>query len=433
MRLLYSICIFIFCLLSPLYAGAQLQVSLTQGVDAPWPIVVQPFSEKDPVSVGNTTVSKIITNDLRNSGQFSLIKPDVKVAGSAAEWKRRGANSVLLGEINQISRNKYQVSVKLLDLYHKSLNSESGSNIILQQIYTVSKSDLRHLSHIISDEVYEKLTGVPGAFATKLAYVLVNRMANGSSRYQLMVADSDGFNPQVLLTSAMPIMSPTWSDSKNLVYVSFEGHRSTIYWQNIATGKRKIISGAPGVNGAPAISPDGKKLALVLTKTGSPKIYVLDLANRNLRRITGGSSIDTEPSWSPGGQSLLFTSNRGGSPQIYSYTFKDEKIKRLTFDGNYNARASYMPHSNSIVMMHRDGKLFGIAKQNLLSGKVNILTRSGSDESPSVSPNGSMIVYAKQNGRIGILSMVSADGRVKLSLPAQAGSVQEPAWSPTLR
>ena len=216
------------------------------------------------------------------------------------------------------------------------------------------------------------------------------------------------------------------------MYGSFEGHRASVYWQDIATGKRRLLSRSPGINGAPAVSPDGKRLAIVLTKTGNPKVYVMDIASGSLQQITQGVSIDTEPSWSPDGKTLLLTSNRGGTPQIYQYNFSTKGIKRLTFDGNYNAKASFMPNQKTIVMMHRDRSLFGIARQDLVSGRLDVLTRSGSDESPSLSPNGKMVIYAMRQGQQGVLAVVSTDGMVKLRLPAQAGSVQEPAWSPFL-
>jgi TolB protein len=433
-----GLCLAWLCVLPVTYA--QLEVELTQGVDAAMPLAIIPFSNEGMDVPGNTTLSHVVTTDLQNSGQFRLLNTRASDASitsvndiDAAEWKKRGANVVLLGSVHPSARGRYQVSIQLVDLYHQQqADSKSAPDVILQQQYTVKKADLRLLAHKISDAVYQKLTGVRGVFATKIAYVLVTRSGH-TSRYQLIVADADGFNPQALLTSLMPIMSPTWvDDGQHMVYVSFEGHQAAIYWQDIATGKRRLISRFPGINGAPAVSPDGKKMALVLTKTGSPKIYVMDLSSKALTQITKGRAIDTEPAWAPDGNSLLFTSNRGGSPQIYQYVFDTGHVQRITFDGNYNARASFMPQKNTIVMMHREQGLFGIARQNLTTGRVEVLARSGSDESPSVAPNGRMVLYAMQYGGRSVLAVVSSDGYIKLRLPAQDGSVQEPAWSPFL-
>jgi len=194
-----------------------------------------------------------------------------------------------------------------------------------------------------------------------------------------------------------------------------------------------MVSDYPGINGAPAWSPDSKKLALVLSKSGNPKIYVLNLETNQLTQITHGWSLDTEPSWAPDGQSLIFTSSREGGPQIYQIKLGTQKATRITYQGNYNARASFTPNGKNIVMLHGDGNLFTIAIQNLTTGQVRELTSPGLDESPSVAPNGQMVVYATTQSNHGVIAMVSTNGQVKLNLPMQSANVQEPAWSPFLK
>ncbi|MCH9769379.1 MAG: Tol-Pal system beta propeller repeat protein TolB, partial [Gammaproteobacteria bacterium] len=203
-----------------------------------------------------------------------------------------------------------------------------------------------------------------------------------------------------------------------------------IYLQDVYTGKRELISRYQGINGAPAVSPDGKYMALVLTLTGNPKIYLLNLKTKHLAQMTRGYSIDTEPAWAPDSQSFVFTSSRGGNPQVYRYYLANKKIQRVTFQGNYNARASFLPNGQGIVMMHRETNLFGIAYQDFRTGRINILTQSGFDESPSVAPNGQLVIYATRYGDQGVLAQVSINGQIKLRLPAREGSVREPAWSP---
>ncbi len=400
---------------------AVLEIELTQGVNNALPIAVIPFASQDS---GNIT--GIISNDLKNSGRFSL----VDTSGMPADridfdrLKVQKIEALVTGQVKAVGYSQYSVMFRLFDVYNK--------NKLFEKEYTVKQDQLRKLAHHISDVIYQQLTGDRGIFSTKIAYILVERQGR-KAKYNLQVADSDGYNSHTLLTSKFPLMSPSWSpDGKNLAYVSFEGHRAAIYLQDIVTGKRKILTKFPGINGAPAWSPDGRRIALVLTQTGYPKIYVFDLATGSLDRLTDDWHIDTEPSWSPDGKSLIFTSNRGGGPQIYQVDTTSKHVKRLTFSGSYNAKASFTPKGDAIVMLHQEGEMFTIAHEDLKSSRVSLLTRSGLNESPSIAPNGKMVVYATNSNGRGMLAEVSIDGRVKLLLPAGQGEVQEPAWSPFL-
>jgi TolB protein len=396
-------------------ARAELYMELTQGMNQAIPIAIIPFDGTAVLAPGDQTVDSIINHDLSNSGQFR--------AAALAD-----ANYRLQGQIVDQGNDRYAVTVQLQSVFNAQ---DAGEPALFKKVFYVQKAELRQLAHTIADLVYEHLTGVRGVFNTKIAYILRQWPANSSPIYALEVADVDGFNPQTLLISPEPLMSPTWSpDGQQIAYVSFEGHQAAIYLQNVRTGQRQLLSRFSGINGAPTFSPDGTKMALVLTKTGNPKIYTMDLATLQLKQLTTGYSIDTEPRWSPDGRSLIFTSDRGGAPQIYRYDFSNEKITRLTYQGNYNARASILPNDRAIIVMHRENSSFGIAKVDLKSGDTQILTEGGMDESPSLAPNGKMVLYATQYQGRGVLAVVSIDGRVKLRLPARAGTVQEPAWSP---
>jgi TolB protein len=285
---------------------------------------------------------------------------------------------------------------------------------------------------MVSDYVYESVLGVRGAFATRITYIAVQGQAP-AQHFQLIVADSDGESPKVILESSQPIMSPTWSaDDQWLSYVSFENRLSAIYIQRVRTGERRLVSQRVGVNGAPAFSPDGTRLALTLSGSGGNlDIWLLDLATQGLTRLTDDPAVDTEPTWSPDGKSIYFTSDRAGGPQIYKLDIANPKrVQRITFGSAYNARSRVAPDGSKIAYVTREGSNYRIAVQDLASGTVNVLSHGSLDESPSFAPNGATIIYAGRDGAVGTLQTVSVDGLVTQRLTSSQGELREPAWEP---
>lgn len=477
-KLLIILGIFIGMVIN-LNSYAILDIEITQGVDTAVPIAIYPFTIKstNPDNVTNnqidySLINSVIGKDLYRSGLF-IPKEQNKLSQKSHEFKLTdlpieelqadGIEYIIRGSIDIHPYGRYSVNVELISLYqlidaqnlyseHEIGQQNSNKNkisstldnsklhsdelkkaVLLSKTYDVEDKQLRNLAHHLSDVIYERLTGYKGIFSTKIAYVNVIWNKGDNREYILEVADSDGFNPQKLLVSSEPIMSPSWHpNGREIAYVSFLGNRSKVNVIDLSTGNTRTITSFKGINGAPAWSPDGTKMALVLSNENVPKIYLLDLYNKKLRQITYGSAIDTEPRWAPDGSSIIFTSNRGGGPQIYKYSFNNSKITRLTFEGNYNARASFTPDGNKLVMIHRkdDDKGFKIAVQDLTTYNIDVLTESNMDESPSVSSNGQQIIYATKEHDKGILAEVSIDGRVKIKRPARVGDVQEPAWSP---
>lgn len=411
---------------SPVFA--YLSMELTRGVAGAVPIAIVPFAVTG--STPSQNVSDVITNDLKNSGRFKVYTNNAANDTMPTRYYRSiGADDVVLGKVQEVSPGRYAVSFKLLD------TAQEGATPLATKQFVVSESELRSVAHHISDLIYRQIIGIRGVFSTKLAYIVVQRSAGEAAQYTLEVSDADGYNPRPLLTSNDPIMSPAWSpNGKQIAYVSFENKHASIYVEDVATGARHLISEFRGINGAPAWSPDGRKLALVLSKDGSPNIYIMDLSSRRLTQATHDWSINTEPSWSRDGKFLIFTSNRSGGPQIYQKNLATGAISRLTYDGNYNARASFTPDGNHIVMLNQESKLFNIGILDLDTSTFRVLTSSsGTDnESPSIAPNGSMVLYGTLYSGRSVLSMVASDGSVQIRLPARNGEVQDPAWSPFL-
>jgi TolB protein len=408
---------------------AQLEIQVTRGIDNPTSIAVAPFAW-DGLGAAPEDFAQIIDSDLARSGQFSPVsRRDMLSLPTRAEdifyrdWRAIAARYLVIGRVSKGAQ--LRVEFALYDV-------ERGIELFSSQV-AGPEFEARMVAHRVADAIYEKLTGIQGAFATRLIYVSVTRNPEGKDFYRLTVADADGQRPIVLLEGRDPILAPSWSpDGKEVAYVSFESSRPAIYRQVLATGAREQLTNFRGLNNSPVWSPDGKSMALVLSKDGSPDIYLLDLETKQLTRLTRHYAIDTEPTWMPDGQSLLFTSDRGGRPQIYRYTLATGKIERVTFEGRYNARARVAEDGRNVALVHqRDGR-FHVAVFDLVTERMTVLTETSLDESPSIAPNGSLVIYATKRGDRSVLGAVAVDGGVKFSLPARSGSVQEPAWSPML-
>jgi TolB protein len=418
----------ILLLLGAAVARAELTIEITQGVDNPTAIAVVPFAWAGP-GPAPEDIAFVIDGDLARSGQFAPVArsdmlgmPSTEAELFYRDWRAIETEYILSGRVSA-SGQELRIDYELFDVLRQA---RVHSGVVSGPI-----SEARMHGHRVADAVYEKLTGIPGAFATRLLYVSVTRNPGGRDYFRLTLADSDGARPIVLLESREPVLAPSWSpDGKEIAYVSFESSRPAIYRQDLATGRREQLTNFKGLNGSPAWSPDGNTMAMVLSKDGSPDIYLMNLATKQLTRVTRHYAIDTEPTWMPDGNSLLFTSDRGGRPQIYRYDLRTGGTERMTFEGAYNARARVAQDGRNVVMVHRQGQDFHIALLDLVTSRLHVLTSTELDESPSIAPNGSMVLYATKSAGRGILAAVSVDGGVKFRLPSREGDVREPAWSP---
>ena len=420
-------------LLPPSGAEAQLEIEIISGNPSALPIAIVPFDWQDATPPPITTVDEIIASDLYRSGLFDPMDVEDMAERPLEEeqirfgtWRLLKVDYIVIGTVRTpADGNGHELVYQLFDVHTQER--------LLSRITTVGPGDLRFGAHRVADAIYEALTGVPGAFSTRIAYVTATGVGNGT-RYELVVADADGFAPQSIVGSPEPLLSPAWSpDGRRLAYVSFEKGNSAIYMQDVATGSRELISSGAGINGAPSFSPDGSKMALTLSRTGNPEIFVRDMATGRTDQITQHWSIDTEPVWAPDGRYIYFTSDRGGRPQIYRVPPRGGNPERVTLQGDYNARASIAPDGRKIAVAQGRGNEYRIAVWDIETERFTILTPGKLDESPSFAPNGSMILYATREGDRGVLSAVSADGSVRQRLILSEGDVREPAWSPVIR
>jgi TolB protein len=403
-------------------AQAQMRIEISGVGSNQIPVAVAGFANE---GVSPQKISEIIKADLERSGAFKVI--DAGVINDVnnidySGWKAKGADALVVGTVDALADGRYDVRYKLLDTVKQAKLSNLDKAVTAQ--FT------RLSAHLIADDVYFKLTGIKGAFSTRIAYV----KQEGRS-YQLMIADADGESEQLALRSNEPIISPSWSpDGTKVAYVSFEQKKPVVYVQNLITRARTVVANEKGSNSAPAWAPSGNKLAVALSKDGHTQIYTVNADGGNLRRASNSNGIDTEPQWSADGQSIYFTSDRSGGPQIYRMGADGGEAKRVTFGGSYNISPRISADGKTLAYIsRRDGGNFQLFVLDLASGQEQRLSDTTSDESPSFAPNGKYIMYATQSGSRKSLAVVSVDGRVKQRLTTQAGNIKEPTWGPFMQ
>jgi TolB protein len=421
-RLLFSLLVALFLLQASLFARAELRVDIS-GVGANQiPIAVATFANE---SISGQSASAIIKADLQRSGMFRLIDAVEVISETTpvnfGSWKAKGADALIIGSVTQMADGRFELRYKLLDTIKTAELSAMG--------LAVDKKFMRFVSHRVADDIYEKLTGLRGAFATRIAYIVKT-----GNEYNLEIADSDGENAIAAVRSVEPLISPSWSpDGSRIAYVSFENKKPIVYIQDLVSRARVTVANFKGSNSAPAWSPDGKKIALALSRDGLTQIYSVNADGSNLKRLTNTSGIDTEPRYSPDGQSLYFTSDRSGSPQIYRMSAEGGDAKRITFGGSYNISPRISPDGKMLAYISRRDGRFQLFVLDLASSEELRLSDAARDESPSFAPNGRYLMHATESGGKGTLAVVSVDGQVRYSLTSRGGNIREPAWGPFIK
>lgn len=423
--LLWMVC------LAPGMVRAAMEIEITRAGLSALPIAIVPFGWSG-TGEAPSDIAAVVANDLQSSGRFRALDrqdlvatPESGAEVKYANWRLSGVDYLLIGRVDHVRNDDYTIQFQLLDVLRQE--HVTGYNL------SVRNGHLRQAAHEIADIVYEKILNEKGIFSTRIAYI--STLGQGDDRvYRLQVADSDGQNPVAILTSKRPLMSPAWApDARRLAYVSFEDtKRSAIFIQDTRDGSRRKLISRTGINGAPTWSPDGKKLAAVLSHSGNPEVYVIDAETGQASQVTNNPAIDTEPDWIDK-NTVVFTSDRSGSPQLYEVAVSGGRAERITFEGRYNASPSVSEDGSTIAMVHGEGGQYRIAVIDRPTGLMSVLTEGSLDESPSFAPNGGMIMYASESGGKGVLGAVSVDGSVKQRITLKEGDVREPSWSPLLQ
>lgn len=424
--MLRSVVLFpLFCLTllcAPFSARAAMEIQVIGGAANKIAVAMVPFQAAP--GQPSPSLTQIAGDDLNRSGQFRLVdvggvqQPVMPAQVDYGVWRGKGADAVVIGQVATQPGGRLEVRFYLLDVLKRTQ--------LAAYSYTITPGQWRATAHQIADLIYAKLTGIPGAFSSRIAYV-----QKQGRRYELRVADADGQNPRTVMRSSESVISPRFSpDGSQLVYVSFEDRKPIVYVQSLQDGHRRRIAAFKGSNSAPAWTPDGKRLAVVLTRDGASQIYMINADGGGLTRLTRGGNIDTEPAFSPDGQTVYFTSDRGGSPQIYRMPASGGEPKRVTFNGSYNVSPAISPDGRYLVYISRDDGRFSVTLQELASGQTRVLTDTARDESPSFAPNGQAVLYATMQGEQGILGTVSLDGKTRARLSESGMDAREPVWGP---
>jgi len=411
-----------FSIFISLSANALLEVNIIKSKEAAFPIVIAPFEIVGDSN--NVDISKIIRDNLNRSGQFNALSTEALITNQIdfSFWKEHKKDAVVFGKIEQVSSKVYNVYIYIYDVF-----SEKS---LYQKKIRVHNSGFRRIAHFLSDKIYYVLLGQKGSFDTRLSYVTVIENKNGGRTYKLQISDSDGYNPQTVVRSSNPILSPAWSkDQKKLAYVSFKNNRSEVF---VMTPFLKTIPiklpKFDGIASSPTWHPDGESIALTLSKNGNKDIYLYDFKSKPIP-LTTNIAIDTEASFSPDGSKIAFTSNRTGQVQVYIKNLKSGKISRATFEGRYNAKPVFSPDGKDLALIHRVGKDYRLALLDIASRDLTVMTQNKSDESPYFSPNGGMIIYSTNRDNKGILSIISLHNNQTVELMQKEGEVREPSWS----
>ena len=406
----------------PGLAHAQVSVEVVGGEGSRISIAVLSFhgdeEEREEYRIG-----EIVAADLMRSSAMRVVEASGLGAGFDDQvdhdyFASSGTDMVVIGKVSKHD-NKLEAHFALVDIARRTR--------LIEGSVTEPSSAVRLLAHRIADAVHLQLTGYRGVYATKICYV-----ARDGHKSEILIADADGYNRQVVYKTDSPIMSPQWSpDGTQLAYVSFERQRPRIYVHNITTGKRKVVAKFRGTNSTPAWSPDGKQLAVTLSKDGGSQIYLIGARGGTPKRLSDSRSRDTEPNFSPDGQHILFTSDRGGSPQIYRIAIDGSgRAERVTFDGRYNTSPKYAADGQWFAYVRMEDGRFSIAAQNIYDGEVRYLTSGRDDRSPAFSPNGRAILFATEVMGRGALGAITIDGTTRWGITTYAHDIRGVAWGP---
>ncbi|HEX7726197.1 MAG TPA: Tol-Pal system beta propeller repeat protein TolB [Rhizomicrobium sp.] len=411
-------------------ASAQLRVDVTQGNIQPLPIAIPDFIG-DP---SGAQIAGVVRADLDRSGLFRVLDPksfveqvkDINTVPNFGNWRVINAQALVTGQVQQQPDGRLRLDFRLWDV-------AGGSQMVGLQYYT-TPDNWRRIAHLVSDAIYQRVTGEKGYFDTRIVFISESGPATNRKK-RLAVMDEDGANPKFLTNGNYLVLTPRFNPTAQMIaYMSYIGSKPRVYLFDMESGRQEMLGNFPNMTFSPRFSPDGNKVVMSLESGGNSDIYVMDLRTRSVSRLTSDPAIDTSPSFSPDGTQIAFESDRGGSQQVYVMNADGSNAHRISFGGGKNGTPVWSPRGDLIAFTKQAGGAFRIGVMRPDGSGERMITNGWEDEGPTWAPNGRVLMFGRtaRGGRGSSIWSVDVTGRNERRVTTP-GSASDPAWSPLIQ
>jgi TolB protein len=415
-------------------ASAQIAVDITQGTVQPVPIAIPDF-----IAIGNdggvaARIAGVVRADLERSGLFRPLDPksfvdrisDVNTVPSFANWRVINAQGLVAGSVTVQPDGRLRVDFRLWDVF-------AGSQMLGKQ-YATTPENWRRIAHMVSDEIYQRITGEKGYFDTRIVFISESGPVLARVK-RLTIMDQDGANPSYLTPGSYMVLTPRFNPTAQMIaYMSYIGGKPRVYLFDIETGKQERLGDFPNMTFSPRFSPDGNRVAMTLENGGNSDIYIMDLRNRAMTRLTSDPGIDTAPSFSPDGTQIVFESDRGGTQQIYVMNVDGSGQRRISFGTGRSGTPVWSPRGDLIAFTRQANGRFNIGVMRADGSNERVISTGAHDEGPTWAPNGRVLMFTREGGGAAAAQIWSIDvfGRNERRVQTP-GSASDPAWSPLIQ